>query len=117
MQERGKNIVIGMITGFVNGLFGSGGGSVLVPSMERFLSVKEHEAHATTIAVILPLSAVALLVYWWQSPVLWQVSIIASIGGLVGGVVGAKLMNRLSGIWLHRIFGLFMLFASVRLFL
>ena len=56
MTEKWKKAAIGLVTGFANGLFGSGGGTIVVPAMERFLKVEEHKAHATAIAVILPLS-------------------------------------------------------------
>ena len=51
--KKGKAILIGAVTGFANGLFGSGGGTIVVPCMERFLNVEEHKAHATAIAIIL----------------------------------------------------------------
>ncbi|MCL2592341.1 MAG: sulfite exporter TauE/SafE family protein, partial [Defluviitaleaceae bacterium] len=51
-----KIVIIGLITGFFNGLFGAGGGSVLVPCMRRFLNIEVHKSHATSIAIILPLT-------------------------------------------------------------
>ena len=98
MSEKWKKTLIGIVTGFANGLFGSGGGTIVVPAMERFLHVEEHKAHATAIAIILPLS-------------------VLSAGGLAGGLVGAKLLAKVSGLWLHRIFGAFMLAAAVRMML
>ena len=101
------------MTGFANGLFGSGGGTIVVPAMERFLGEEEHKAHATAIAVILPLSLLSLGVYLWKADLgaVWRIALWASAGGLVGGFVGAKLLQRVSGVWLHRIFGAFMLAA------
>ena len=119
MTEKWKKVAIGLVTGFANGLFGSGGGTIVVPAMERFLKVEEHKAHATAIAVILPLSLLSLGIYLWKTGLgeVWQIAFWASVGGLVGGIVGAKLLGRISGIWLHRIFGAFMLAAAVRMIL
>ena len=117
MNKKGITILIGIITGFANGLFGSGGGTIVVPAMERFLGVEEHKAHATAISIILPLSVLSLCIYWWQSPIMWQIALWASLGGSVGSVVGAKLLPKIQGVWLHRIFGGFMLVASIRLIL
>lgn len=115
MKANWKKVLLGLVTGFANGLFGSGGGTIVVPGMERFLGMEEHKAHATAISIILPLSVLSLGIYLWKTDVVWDVALWASGGGFVGGVVGAKLLNRLSGIWLHRIFGGFMLIAAVRL--
>ena len=119
MTEKWKKFAIGTVTGFANGLFGSGGGTIVVPAMERFLDVEEHKAHATAIAVILPLSVLSLLIYLWKTGLgeVWDIALWASAGGLAGGFVGAKLLSRISGIWLHRIFGGFMIAAAVRLIL
>ena len=117
MQKKGRYIAIGLITGFANGLFGSGGGTIVVPAMERFLNVEEHKAHATAISIILPLSLLSLVIYCWKTDVQWSIALWASAGGIAGGFVGAKLLSKLSGIWLHRIFGMFMIVAAVRMIL
>ena len=115
MTKKCKRTAIGLVTGFANGLFGSGGGTIVVPAMERFLGEEEHKAHATAIAVILPLSLLSLGVYLWKADLgaVWRIALWASAGGLVGGFVGAKLLQRVSGVWLHRIFGAFMLAVVV----
>lgn len=119
MGKNWKKLVIGTVTGFANGLFGSGGGTIVVPAMERFLGTEEHKAHATAIAIILPLSILSLAIYLWKTGLgeVWQVALCASAGGLAGGIVGAKLLSKVSGIRLHRIFGGFMLAAAVRMLL
>lgn len=119
LSEKWKKLLVGIVTGFANGLFGSGGGTIVVPAMERFLGVEEHKAHATAIAVILPLSVLSLLIYLWKTDVseVWQLALWASAGGLAGGVAGAKLLAKVSGLWLHCIFGAFMLAAAVRIML
>ena len=113
--NRFKIILVGLVTGFTNGLFGAGGGTIVVPAMERILKVKEHEAHATAIAVILPLSIMSTLIYARHQILDWKSIIYIALGGIVGGILGAKLLNRLSSTWLHRIFGLFMIIASIRM--
>ncbi len=106
---------IGAVTGFLNGLFGSGGGTIVVPCLERFLGVEEHKAHATAIAVILPLCIISAVIYLGSGYVKWTDVIAVSIGGMTGGFIGAKLLSKISGIWLHRIFGGFMILAAVKM--
>ena len=112
-----KTIWIGIITGFANGLFGSGGGTVVVPCMEKYLGIDAHKSHATAIAVILPLSVLSAVIYFFKANIPWLETAVVSAGGVAGGFVGAKLLNRISGRWLHIIFGVAMLAAAVRMFL
>lgn len=108
--------IIGIATGLANGFFGAGGGTLLVPFMERFLKVEEHKAHATAIGIILPLSIVSAIVYSNNS-LDWKVIMFVSIGGLLGGYTGAKFLNKISKKNLHKVFGAFMLVAGVRMIL
>lgn len=114
-QKNKKSIFIGFITGFANGLFGSGGGTIVVPCLQRILGVETHKSHATAIAIILPLSILSMFIYLGKVEILWGTVFTVSIGGILGGYVGAKLLTKLSGNWLHKVFGLFMLIAAVRM--
>ncbi len=109
--------VIGVVAGFANGLFGSGGGTIVVPAMERFLKIEPHKAHATAIAIILPLSILSMFIYMKNVDIQWFNVIVLSIGGMVGGFIGAKLLNKISDKWLHKIFGAFMILAAVKMIL
>jgi len=112
-----KNIkfaVLGIISGIANGLFGSGGGSIVVPGMQK-LGVDQHKAHATAIAIILPLTIVSTAVYLYKHDANWTAILWVSIGGTVGGFIGAKLLNKISGNLLHKVFGAFMIAAALRM--
>ena len=115
MNDKYKSAAIGIITGFINGLLGSGGGTVVVFCMERFLKIESHKAHATAIAIILPLSLLSLIIYMFKGEVLWQTAFFTSLGGVAGGFAGAKLLNRISGRRLHQIFGIAMIAAAFRM--
>ena len=113
-----KNIlsaILGLITGFLNGLFGSGGGTVLVPSLEKFLNFEEHKAHATAIAVILPLSILSMFIYLKGIDINYMQVIAICLGGMAGGYLGAKFLKKIPAKWLHKIFGIFMLIAAWRM--
>jgi len=107
--------IIGIVVGLANGVFGAGGGTLLIPAMEKFMSLETHKAHATTIAVILPLSALSALIYIWGVDVDWKAVLLVSSGGVAGGVAGAKLLNRLSAGWLNMLFGLLLAAGSIRM--
>lgn len=112
-----KKFVIGIITGFANGLFGAGGGTIVVPAIEKFLKVEAHKAHATAIAIILPLSILSTFIYARGVNIDFKTIIYVSIGGIVGGYLGAKFLGKISSKWLHKIFGIFMIVAAVRMIL
>ena len=105
-----KSGILGIVSGIVNGLLGSGGGTILVPFMQKSLHVEQHKSHATTVAVVAPLCIVSAFLDWW-------VLLAVSAGGIVGGIAGAKLLQRISGRWLHWIFGGLMLASAVRMLL
>ena len=108
-------IPTGLITGLANGLFGAGGGTILVPALERFKPLETHKAHATALAVILPLSVVSAIVYVWGVDVDWPAVGLVSAGGVAGGMVGARLLTKLSAGWLNMLFGLFLAAGAVRM--
>ncbi len=106
--------VTGLISGVFSGLFGSGGGTVAVPAMEKFLNIREHKAHATAVAVILPLCVLSGAIYFHGTDIPAKQTLIACAGGIIGGCLGAKLLGKIKGRSLHIIFGIFMLVSGVR---
>lgn len=63
MKRKTRYAVSGVLAGVVNGLFGGGGGMVLVPLLRRWCGLEERKAFATCVAVILPLCVVSAAVY------------------------------------------------------
>jgi len=111
-----KSVLIGTATGFANGLFGAGGGTILVPALERFLGVEAHKAHATAISVILPLSVISAIVYFKSGVFDLRLCLYITAGGVFGGFLGAKILRRFSSGALRIIFGVFIIIAAVRMF-
>lgn len=110
-----KSVIIGLFAGLCNGFFGAGGGTILVPSMEKFLNTPEHKAHATAIAIILPLCIISAFLYAYKADINWKLILYVSIGGMAGGYVGAKLLAKIPKKWLHIIFGAFMIISGVKM--
>ena len=115
MSGKFTKAVTGLVVGVANGLFGAGGGTILVPALEKFLKVETHKAHATAIAAILPLSALSIMFYMKSGDTPWAAILWISAGGVAGGFVGAKLLNKLSVPWLHKLFGVCMAAAAIRM--
>ena len=108
-------IPVGFVVGIANGMFGAGGGTVLVPALNKLFQVKTHKAHATALAVMLPLSVVSALIYVTGSTLDWPTVGLITIGGVIGGLTGASVMNKLSARWLHTLFGIGMIAAAIRM--
>ena len=114
-MKRLKHGIIGTIAGFLNGIFGSGGGAMVVPAAQKFLGIDTQTAHASAIAVMLPMTAVSAVFYAFQTrPGIWQV-LAVSAGGLAGGFLGAKLLPKLKPLILKRLFALFIIAAGMRM--
>ena len=115
-KETLKKIFGGVLIGVVNGLFGAGGGSVAVPVL-RQSGLEDKTAHASSVAVILPVSIFTLSLYLLEGRVGITEGLKYIPWGLLGAGVGTKLLMKIGGVWLHRIFGLLIIFAGVRFFL
>lgn len=110
-----KKIIAGLLTGIVNGLFGGGGGMVVVPLMKNMLGYEEKYAHATAILVIAPVCAASLVTYIVNGYFSAEVILPAAVGSVAGGIVGAQLLDKLSSFWLNAVFLIVMLAAGLRM--
>lgn len=117
MKKRGKfitRILSGGAVGAVNGLFGAGGGIVLVPLLMKS-GLERKTAHKNAVAVILPITVVSAIGYLTSGHVELLDAVKYIPGGLIGAILGSLLLNKLPQKWLRRIFGAFMVWAGWRL--
>ena len=110
-----KNCIIGAFTGFINGLFGSGGGTLLVPILNNILKVEEHKSHATALAIIIFLSITSSTIYISKGTYDINMTIQATVGSIIGGILGAKLLSKVTGKFLRIGFGIVMIIAAFRM--
>lgn len=109
-------LLTGIAAGFANGLFGSGGGVLAVPLLER-TGMPQQKTHATALAVMLPLSVVSLFLYSQREVLPLQEYWPLLPAGLAGALLGGIFLKRISGKWLKRLFGGLLVLSAVRLFL
>ena len=93
-KNQWKSVVFGIGIGGANAVFGGGGGMLAVPAL-RLLGYGQKEAHATAIAVVLPVSALSFLWYFLGGLYDVNVMIPTALGTLIGGVLGAKILGLL----------------------
>lgn len=114
MKPSNKQRISGALGGIVNGLFGGGGGMVLVPLLTRWCGIEEKKAFATCVAVIFPFCVLSAIIYWLRGSLDFLAALPYLLGGLLGGWVGGRLMGRISVVWLRRIFAAFLLYGGMR---
>ncbi len=114
---KGKSWLAGTAAGLVNGLFGAGGGMVLLPLLEKTTRLKQHEIFASCVCIILPICVVSAAVYLLRGGTFAAQSVPYLIGGAVGGVIAGLTLRKLPTKWLHRALGAFILWGGIRLLL
>lgn len=105
----------GVFVGFLNGLFGSGGGMAAVPLLKA-LGVEDRKSHATSILVISFLSLFSIGLYLRQGSISLTDAAVYLPGGLFGAAAGAVLLKRLPVRWIRLVFSAAVLFSAWRLF-
>lgn len=105
---------IGFLSGILNGLFGAGGGVVVVPLLERF-GVPAKKAHATSIAIILPASLLSVILYLFRGSFDLQNAWIYLPGGLIGAGLGACFLKKIREKWLKIGFALLIILGAIRM--
>lgn len=108
-------VIIGSFAGIVSGLFASGGGMILVPAFIYVLKINEVEARATSVFCILPMVVTSGIFYYKNNYIDWYLGITCAIGGIIGGIVGAKLLNKLPEIYLKIAFTIFLIYSSCKM--
>lgn len=106
---------IGIFAGIISGLFASGGGMILVPAFMYLLKMKDVESRATSVVCILPMVVTSGIFYYRNNYIDWKIGILCAIGGIVGGIVGAKLLNKLPTKYLKIAFTIFLIYASYKM--
>lgn len=104
---------VGAGAGLLSGLFGVGGGIVMVPAMVFLLAFGQARAQATSLAAIVPIAAVGALIFGRADSVNLVAALLLAAGSLLGVQVGARLMHRLSDERLSLIFGVFMVVVAL----
>ena len=109
-------LLVGTLAGVFAGMFGIGGGLIIVPALALLYGMKQHAAVGTSLgALLLPVGALSAWVYWRNGNVNVKYSVLLAAGLLVGAFVGAKLVEPVSDVTLRRMFGAFLLIVSVRM--
>ena len=113
--------LIGIVAGFLSGLFGIGGGVVIVPAFVLLLQLDQYRAAATSVATIVVTAAAALITFTvtatGDEQINWAAAVIVFSGSAVGAVVGARYLERIPEYVLTGVFALVMAAGAARMLL
>ncbi|MBO3459606.1 sulfite exporter TauE/SafE family protein [Aetokthonos hydrillicola Thurmond2011] len=110
-------LLIGLAAGVAGGMFGIGGGAIMVPAMVLLMSMDQKFATGTSIAAqILPIGVLAALVYYKNGNVNIKYSLIIAVGLIVGNLFGALFATQpfISSETMKKLYGIFLLLIGLR---
>ena len=98
-------VALGLVAGLTSGLFGVGGGVVMVPMLVLICASPQHDAHVTSLGAALPIAAVGAATYLAAESADLGVALLLAAGGIGGAQLGARILASLSGPALRISFG------------
>ncbi|UTW63621.1 sulfite exporter TauE/SafE family protein [bacterium SCSIO 12741] len=116
MQELIILICIGLAAGILSGMFGVGGGLIVVPALVWFLAMNQHSAQGTSLGMILlPVGILAVINYYQAGSINIKYSLIIAAAFVIGGYLGSKVSLGMAEGMLKKIFGFFMLLVALKI--
>ncbi len=109
-----RYVALGLVAGALSGLFGVGGGFIVVPLLIR-MGLPTRRAAATSLAAVIPIACAALVPYWLDGNVHGGVSLIIFLGAMVGTFLGTTLLRRVPVRAIQFLFVFILLAAAARL--
>ena len=110
-------LAIGLVAGVAGGVFGIGGGAIMVPAMVLLMGMDQKFATGTSIAAqILPIGLLAAIVYYRNGNLNIKYAVVIAIGLLVGNLFGALFANQpyISSETVKKMYGVFLLAIGAR---
>ncbi|HAZ10094.1 MAG: sulfite exporter TauE/SafE family protein [Candidatus Omnitrophota bacterium] len=108
------SILIGLVSGISSGFFGIGGAIILIPSLVYVFKFSQHLAQGTALtALLLPVGILAVIKYYKSGDVNIKVALFIALGFIVGGFVGATLVQAVPSPILKKVFAVMLLCISV----
>lgn len=109
--------VIGLVGGALSGLFGIGGGIVMVPLLVIFARFNQRQAAATSLAAIVPTAVIGSITYLANGEIDIAAGALIAVGAIAGALIGSALLRRIPVAWLRWMFIALILIVAARLLL
>ncbi len=108
--------MVGIAAGALGGLFGVGGGLIIVPGLVLVVKLERRLANGTSLAATLPIALASLSTYLYNDNVDWAVAALLATGTIVGAIIGTKLLTILPKRTITIVFIVTVLATAIRLF-
>ena len=115
-REYALLVAIGLAAGLLSGMFGVGGGTVIVPLLVLLLGFDQRLAAGTSLAAIVPIASIGVISYATTGSVAWVPALILAGGAVIGAQIGTRLLPRVSQAALRWGFVVFLIVVIVGLF-
>lgn len=117
-KHAGILALAGFSAGLLNGLLGAGGGIVMTFALEYMikhggLQMEERDIFANVIAATLPISVMSALIYGVRGNIDLSGFSVFVLPAVVGGLVGAFFLSKISVVFLKRIFALLVIWSGI----
>lgn len=109
-------LLVGVGAGILSGLFGVGGGILVVPALTMILRLDQRLASGTSLGAVFPISVASLVTYWSQDNVDWTMALWLSVGAVGGAIYGTKLIHRLPRRAIGYLFTVMLVLTAIRLY-
>ena len=114
MKQSISYALAGIAAGSITGLFGAGGGMVLVPLLCLMTDIEEDNIFPTSICIILPICLVSLVLRCTGTALPWGDALPYLIGSSIGGIIAGFYGQKIPTKWLHRLLGIMILWGGIR---
>ena len=112
-----RSALIGIGAGLISGLFGVGGGIIVVPALVLLIGLTQFQASGTSAATIVASSTAGLVAFAVNGQVDWRAALVISIGSGTGAWLGAHSITRIPERTLTTAFAVVLIVAGVRMWL
>lgn len=114
MSSKIKTFLAGCAAGAVNGLFGAGGGMILVPLLTAFTDLEEEDVFPSSVSIIFPICLISLFIGSRGTPLPFAQALPYLLGALVGGILAGVSSKKIPVKWLHRSLGILIIWGGWR---
>jgi uncharacterized protein len=109
-------VVLGLVTGFMAGMLGIGGGIIVIPALVMIMGFSQQAAQGTSLAMMIPpVGILAVLNYYKSGYVDLKVAAILACVFIIGSIFGSKLAVKIPQDILKKVFGVFLIIVAIKM--